>query len=62
MAKSVRITADIDISARPTKGGLVVIAYRAGTTELVPDDHADRIVAAGAGELVEDKTPQKVRG
>lgn len=61
MAKRVNVASDVDVTVRPDHGGMVVIAYRSGFSGIVPDGHADQIVGAGAGEVVEDKTPNKVR-
>jgi hypothetical protein len=61
MAKRVTVASDVDVTVRPDHGGLVVIAYRSGFSGIVPDGHAERIVAAGAGAVIEDKTPNKVR-
>lgn len=62
MAKRVRVTADCDVAIRSPEGGVrVVLAYRAGFDAIVPDEHADQIVAAGCGEVVADATPNKRR-
>jgi hypothetical protein len=61
MAMKVAVTSDVDVTVRPSHGGLVVFAYRAGFSGIVPDGHAEQIVAAGAGCVIKDVTPKKVR-
>lgn len=62
MAMRVKLTADCDVHVKSETGAVrAVIAYSAGMEAIVPDDHASQIVAAGAGKIVEDKTPAKAR-
>jgi predicted RNA-binding Zn ribbon-like protein len=55
MAKQVRFLRDYDVRVAPR----VTRAFRRGTEDTLPDAQADAAIAAGAAELMADKTPSR---
>lgn len=55
MAKKVRFLKDYDLRTHPREE----IAYKKGMEATITDAQADEVIAAGAAEMVADKTPTK---
>jgi hypothetical protein len=63
MATNFRFTKAFDYEIRSPKGALQGIkAYAAGTTELVPEAHAEAAEKAGAGERVTEAKATAAKG